>query len=129
MKAGSKIAILGAGNIGLAIANGLINSKLFTPENLTLTKRKIETLKNFDKNGAIVTKDNKKAVKDSDILVLAVTPHQLNALMTDIKPVIESERHIVISVVSGASIKEIKGYLGEDTAVVRAMPNTAIAIQ
>ena len=129
MKEGSRIAILGSGNIGIAIANGLINSGLFSPAGLTLTKRKVETLKDYTKNGFSVISDNKKAVRESDILILAVTPQQLNTLLNDIKPEIQPERHIIISVVSGAGIKQIKKLLGEDTAVVRAMPNTAIAIQ
>lgn len=129
MKAGSKIAILGCGNIGIAIANGLINSKLFAPENITLTKRKIEALKSFASKGVIISSDNKKAVRESDIIIVAVTPQQLNSLLTEIQPEINSDKHIVLSVVSGAGIKQMKKILGEETAVVRVMPNTAIAIQ
>jgi len=129
MKEGLKIAILGCGNIGIAIADGLINSKLFSPESMILTKRKTDTLKDYSAKGFSVISDNKKAVRQSDILVLAVTPHQLNTLIADIKAEIDASRHIIISVVSGAGIKQIKSLLGEETAVVRAMPNTAIAIQ
>ena len=129
MKKGLKVAVLGAGNIGIAIANGLVNSKLFSNENVFLTKRKVATLKEYAGKGFKVTSDNKNAVKESDILILAVTPQQLNPLLLDIKSEIKADKHVIISIVSGASIKEIKSQLGENIALVRAMPNTAIAIQ
>ena len=123
------IAILGSGNIGLSIAKGLTHSKLVSPEQIILTRRNIEMLKGFSKQGFSISDDNKKAVKESKIIIIAVQPQQLNELLFQIKPVLKPKKHMVISVVSGARISAIKKIIGNQIIIVRAMPNTAIAIQ
>ena len=124
-----KIAIIGCGNIGTAIANGLVKSKKYKSSEIILTKRNNKALEEFNKLGFSTTTDNKKAVNESEIVILAVTPQQLNSIFEDIKGSIIPSKHIVISVASGASIKQIKSHLGSEVKVVRAMPNTAIAIR
>lgn len=124
-----KIAILGAGNIGQAIANGLISSELFDPGKITITRRRIELLSEYVKKGFNIGSNNRLAVQFSDIIIIAVTPQQLNTLLTDIKNDIDASRHMLISIVSGATTGQIKEILGKDVPVVRAMPNTAIAIR
>lgn len=129
MEKDTKIAILGGGNLGQAIANGLHNSQIASPKNVYITRKNIQHLAAFQEQGFQVTKDNEKAVRESQVIILSVQPQQLNDLLSDIKNVLDASRHIVISVVSGASIKAIKSQIGEKIPVVRAMPNTAIAIQ
>ena len=129
MESKKKVAIIGGGNIGLAIASGLVNSKLFPPKDIFITKRKIEAIKNLESQGFKLTSDNLLAVKNSEIIIVAVQPKQLDELLKEISPVIKEEKHIVISVVSGASIKAMRELIGKEVPIVRAMPNTAIAIQ
>jgi pyrroline-5-carboxylate reductase len=128
MEGHKNAAIIGGGNIGLSIANGLLNSKLFPAGNIYITRKHIEFLKEYEAKGFKVTADNHEAVKNSSIIVIAVQPKQLDELLNEIKNEI-TQSHIIISVVSGASIKAIKELLGKDVPVIRAMPNTAIAIQ
>ena len=71
----------------------------------------------------------KRRLNETNIIILAVTPQQLNAVIEDIKTVLNPKKHKILSVVSGASIKQIKNHIGIDLPVVRVMPNTAIAIQ
>jgi pyrroline-5-carboxylate reductase len=127
---GSKknVAILGGGNIGLAIAKGLETSNLYPSKKIYITKRKIDSLKSYEEKGFKITVDNKQAVADSEIIIIAVQPKQLEELLKDISDVIDEKNHLIISVVSGASIKMIKELTGENVEVIRAMPNTAIAI-
>jgi pyrroline-5-carboxylate reductase len=129
METKQSVAIIGGGNIGLAIANGLETANLYSPENIYITKRRIESLNEYEKKGFKVTGDNKLAVKNSEIIIIAVQPKQTDEILKEIGEVIDIEKHIVISVVSGASVKAIKKSIGKDVPVVRAMPNTAIAIQ
>ncbi len=129
MDSNKRVAILGGGNIGLAIAKGLEISNLYPPENIYITRRHIELLDEFKNKGFNITTNNKLAVKNSEILIIAVQPKQLDELLKDISHEINAENHLVISVVSGAGIKVIKKLIGKDVEVVRAMPNTAIAIQ
>jgi len=122
-----KLAILGFGNIGSAIGYGLVNSGLLKPENLTITKKSKKLIEVLQKEGFVALNDNKVAVKKNRIIILAVTPQQLNKLLDEIEDVITKE-HLIISVVSGASINQIKSRFNNTVTVIRAMPNTAIAI-
>lgn len=122
------ITIIGCGNIGSAIANGLIKSN-YKSQNIFLTKRKSNEFDEFTKLGFNTTTDNKSAISKSAIIIIAVTPQQLNAVLEDIRPAVNPEKHVILSVVSGATVKQIKKHLQSDVPVVRVMPNTAIAIQ
>ena len=124
-----RIAVLGAGNIGCSIANGLAASGISTPEKTILTRRRLEYLEQYQEKGFHVTSDNLEAVKKSQILILCVEPHQLDDLLEEISPSLVSDSHLLISVVSGATISDIRKHLPTGVSVVRAMPNTAIAIR
>jgi len=124
-----KIAILGTGNLGYSIAVGLLTQDNFKLKNLYLTKRNTDSLDSWNKLPNVkISSDNKKAVRFSDIVIIAVQPKQLPEVLDEIKDLINPKRHTVISVVTGRKINEIEGVLGNDIAVVRAMPNTAISV-
>ncbi len=125
----TRIAILGAGNIGSAISRGMVSAGLFPAAHITLTRRRFETLRNTMRDGFLISSDNKDAVGNADLVFVAVTPQQLNGLLAEIKGVVNPERHTIVSIVSGATISEIRSHLGTDVPVIRAMPNTAIAIR
>ncbi|WP_088323000.1 pyrroline-5-carboxylate reductase [Polaribacter tangerinus] len=121
-----KIAIIGTGNLGKSIAKGLIVNNAIT--SLFLTKREVNTLENFKgyKNVQI-TSNNKEAVKNSDILIFAVQPKHFEEILSEIKPLL-TEKHIIISTITGFLIPKIEKIIGKDKFIIRAMPNTAIAV-
>jgi pyrroline-5-carboxylate reductase len=123
-----KIAILGSGNIGISLAKGLVKANYVTADQISLTRRNIANLSSFAAQGYQVSADNAAVVAASDIIVLAVLPQQLNLLMEEIAGVIDINKHVVISVASGVSCADIRNKLKEGLEVIRAMPNTAIAI-
>ncbi|MCK4542461.1 MAG: pyrroline-5-carboxylate reductase [Spirochaetales bacterium] len=129
MRQEMNIAILGVGNIGSSIAYGLLKSEIVTPEHITVTRKNGALLKPFEERGFVATTDNRKAVEASDIIILSVTPQQLNGLIGEIRDKVNPDRHIILSIVSGAGIKQIREHLGINVPVVRVMPNTAIAIR
>lgn len=122
------IAILGAGNIGTAIASGLVSSGKYTADSITLTRRRVHLIDAFRVKGFRVTASNFDALKHSEIIILAVEPSQVDALLKEIGESLEPSRHQLISVVSGVKIGHMKSLVGEGVPVVRAMPNTAISI-
>ncbi|TFF39653.1 pyrroline-5-carboxylate reductase [Mucilaginibacter psychrotolerans] len=122
------IAILGSGNIGLALAKGLVKAGIFAPQQITLTRRNTAALAALAAEGYNVTANNAEAVKQADIVVLAILPQQLNKLLDEIQPAVSDAKHLLISVVSGVSCADIRKQLALDVQVIRAMPNTAIAI-
>jgi pyrroline-5-carboxylate reductase len=123
-----RIAILGAGNIGLSIAKGLLQSGLFEPGNIYLTRRRIHLLASVKDAGILITKDNTEAVRNCDILIIAVEPQQINGLLKEINPFLVPERHMIISVVTGVKISQIEEISGTEIPVIRAMPNIAISV-
>lgn len=121
-----KIAIIGAGNLGMSIAKGLIFSNAFTT--LYMTKRKVEDIKEFEEYSKVTTtSDNTEAVKNSDILIFAVQPTQLERILEEIKDLL-TEKHVLISTVTGFKIPRIEAIVGEEHFIIRSMPNTAIAV-
>ncbi|HXR82157.1 MAG TPA: NAD(P)-binding domain-containing protein, partial [Saprospiraceae bacterium] len=82
---GKKIAIIGGGNLGSAIAEGLLKSKFSKAAELTITKRNISTLKPLKEKGIEITNDNNSAVKKSDVIILAVKPFQVEDVLNGIK--------------------------------------------
>lgn len=123
-----QIAIIGSGNIGTSLARGLVKSGYAAASQITLTRRNVAGLSAFAEQGFGVSRDNPATVAAADIVVLCVLPQQLNKLLEEISPVIDVSRHLVISVASGVSCADIRSKLSEGLQVVRAMPNTAIAI-
>ena len=128
MDSNTKIAILGTGNIGTSIASGLLASGSLPPENMTLTRRKIHLLESFKEQNVHITDDNKEAVNQSTVIIIAVEPQQINTLLDEIADMINPEEQIIISVVTGVTIKQMQDKLGIEVSLVRAMPNTAISI-
>ncbi len=121
------IAIIGAGNIGSAMARGMVASGAIEPGKVTLTRRQVGLLDGLAKQGFIVQADNRDAVTRSRIIIIAVQPQQMLTVLGEIAPDVRND-HVIISVVSGVSISEIHQQLGKTVPVVRAMPNTAIEI-
>lgn len=123
-----KIAIIGGGNLGSAVATGLLKSNFCEPQNITVTKRNTETIKHLAQLGVNISNNNAEAVQFADIILLAIKPYQTQELLELIKLHIDEKRHIVCSVVTGFSMEQMRNAIGNDVAIVRAMPNTAIAI-
>jgi len=121
------LAILGGGNIGLSLARGLIKSGKYKPADITITRRSNERLSAIAKEGFDATHDNSAAVKKAGVIVISVLPQQLNEVLREISGSMQPGQ-LVISVVSGAGSQDISSKLGRNIEVVRAMPNTAIAI-
>ena len=123
-----KITIIGGGNLGSSIAKGLLKSGNYKPENISVTRRKIEKIEDLAKKGINTLSDNKKAVENADIIILAVKPKTIENILEEIKPVLYGNQ-ILISVVTGVSIDSIKKIIEDKAIIFRAMPNTAIAIR
>lgn len=123
-----KIAIIGGGNLGSAIAEGLLKSKFSQAGDIIITKRNTATLKPFKEKGIEVTDNNAAAVRKSKIIILAVKPFQANEVLNSIKKELTGGK-LLISVVTGVTISEIESLVKKNIPLFRAMPNTAIAIQ
>lgn len=122
------IAILGGGTVGQALARGWLAAGQFRAADMTVTRRHVDKLAEFAEAGYGVSADNRAAVERARHVIVAVQPQQINALLVEIQEAFDPKRHTLISVVSGVTIGQIRTLVGADLAIVRAMPNTAIAI-
>jgi pyrroline-5-carboxylate reductase len=123
-----KISIIGAGNLGTSIANGLIESDSFHAKNITLTRRKLHKLEHMEAKGFILTDNNNEAVKNTDVIIIAVEPQQINKVLVGIKSDLKKEQ-ILISVATGVKIEQIAKQIENNATIIRAMPNTAISVR
>lgn len=125
----SKIAIIGGGNLGTAIAEGLLKSGFAKAKDITITKRNTATLKSLKDRGVEVLTDNSVAVKNNELIILAVKPFQVKEVLDGFKEELQPGKHLLVSVVTGVFIDDINDIVKKKLPVFRAMPNTAIAIQ
>jgi len=123
------IAIIGGGNLGGSIAQGLVKSNYSAPGNVIVTRRKLSLLEPLKQLGVQITSDNNEAISQAKIVIVAVKPHQINELLENIKDSLAIHRPILVSVVTGIKIEQISKIVGQEIRVFRVMPNTAIAIQ
>ncbi|MEJ7643254.1 MAG: pyrroline-5-carboxylate reductase [Chryseolinea sp.] len=123
------IAILGGGNLGASIAEGLIKSKFIAPEQITITRRNVDALLPLKSLGVHTTSDNQEAVRRSDVIIVALKPYNVKEVMVSLRDQFDPLRHIIISVVTGLYLKDLMAIVGNGVPIFRAMPNTAIAIQ
>jgi len=123
-----KITILGGGNLGTAIAEGLIKSGFAEPNQLTVTRRTLDRLQHLKEKGVTTTSDNASAIEAGEIIIVALKPYNVKEILEGLKKSFDPTRHIIISVVTGVSIQDLNAIVG-DVPLFRAMPNTAIAIQ
>ncbi len=122
------IAILGAGNVGQALARGLVSAGRVAAGQLTLTRRHADKLEELIAFGFHTTTDNRLALRSARQVIVAVQPRQLDELLSEIRGSLDPMRHTLVSVVTGVAVHQIQAQIGPDIPVVRAIPNTAIAI-
>lgn len=123
-----KISIIGGGNLGISIAEGMLLKKYAKAADITVTRRNHQLLEALAKKGVITSADNVKAAETADVLIIAVKPKQTKEVLQQIKFAVEKKKPVVISVVTGVLVQDMKAILGNQSLVYRAMPNTAVAI-
>ncbi len=122
----TKIAVIGAGNLGLAIIKGLLDSSLQEGLQIVATKRKMPEVLPVSGEQISFTTDNVLATENSDVVIVCVQPGQFPKVAVQIKDVLKEK--IVISTITGMTLKDLHDQLGSGARIVRAMPNTAIAV-
>lgn len=123
-----RIAIIGGGNLGTAIAEGLLKSRFCKASELTITKRNTASLRALEQKGITISGDNAAAAKNNDIIILCVKPFQAAEVLGSMKKELISNK-LLISVVTGVTISDMQTIIGKKIPLFRAMPNTAISIQ
>src|SRR6266700_1048287 len=108
-----KIAIIGGGNLGTAIAEGLIQSGFVMPKHIIITKRNVSTLHALERQGVMVSDDNSEAVRFAELVILAVKPFQVDDVLAKLKDVIDIKKHVLVSVITGITTDHILQAIGK----------------
>ena len=124
MKA-KKIAIIGCGNLGLSILNGLMEQESISPSDIIVTKRKTKELDYLKDEGVLVTTDNVKAVGDAELIIVALKPYNVLEILAELKSVFDPKKHVLISLATGITLQQIEAVIEKPVPIFRAMPNTA----
>ena len=119
---GLKIAIIGAGKIGEAVARCVASAAI--AESVIVTKRNTSTLKFSDRKVRVIS-DNAEAASKSDVIIIAVKPGDASAVINRIARCVEGK--IVISLMAAIKISRLQSVL-PGSKIIRAMPNIAATI-
>jgi pyrroline-5-carboxylate reductase len=120
-----RIAILGAGRIGESLIAGLRSSDW---ADIVATSRREERATELrERYGVEASTSNADAIKGADVVVLAVKPQDIEALLGEVGHLLLAEQ-TVLSIAAAIPTGSIERHLGPDVPVVRAMPNTPATV-
>ena len=120
-----KIAVIGCGNLGKTIVNGLLNNGPVSPEEIIATKRNVGQLEEIASKGINVTSDNIKALDFADLVIVALKPYNILEVLSELSDTIDPAKHTIVSLATGISLEQLDTVLPNGTSIFRAMPNTA----
>ncbi len=123
-----RILIVGGGNMGSAIAEGLMASGKMEKGRLTVCDLDISKISYLEDQGVLLSQNVNEAVAQNDLIILAVKPWHLETLLQSTGQSFKPGQTI-ISVVTGKSIALMRQYVPAEVNVFRAMPNTAISVR
>ena len=126
--AGKRLAVLGAGKIGGILLRAFLQQELVKPSHVHATVRSPEKARVLaEQLGIQVSTDDRAAVRDADIVLLALKPQGVQEVLEQIRPAMKPGA-MIVSVAASVSTQFMEKYIGPDVPVVRAMPNTPCAI-
>lgn len=124
-----KATIIGGGNIGIALAEGLIQAGSCAAKDITITRRTASVATEaLAERGFQISFRNAEAVKDADAIFICVLPQQLDTALNQLKDSVNLETQLVVSVVTGVHTQVFREKIGDGLRIVRAMPNTAMKV-
>jgi pyrroline-5-carboxylate reductase len=124
-----KIAIIGTGNMGEALISGLIVSGSSKPKNIICTDVRESKLDEIKKEyGVRTTTNNVEAAEVSDIIVYAVKPQIIAAVLKETADILDMSK-LVISIAAGVPMPAIESCLNKDLRLIRVMPNIAASVK
>lgn len=122
------VAIIGCGNLGLSIVEGLLSVEGLDPSTIIATRRNIAAIASLAERGVHVTENNLNAVSNARLVVLGVKPYKVQHVMEEIRDKLTAD-HIVVSLATGISLDELAEWAQKPLPLFRAMPNIATDIR
>lgn len=129
-----KIAVIGAGNMGGAIAEGALRKGMVDPHDMTISDPLPTVADKLREEGFHVyyTTDNAAAVEGADLVIVAVKPWLMEEVLGSISCSLNRTRQAVVSIAAGVTFEQLATYLAcaelDPVGLYRVIPNTAISI-
>lgn len=118
-----KLGLIGAGNMGSAILEGLLSRRLMTPASISVFDKMTEKADELARRlGVDPASSNAELVQKCDLILLAIKPQDLATVSAELRGVL-STRHTVLSILAGMTLAKLAEFLGRQAVLVRAMPN------
>ncbi len=119
-----KIGFIGGGNMATSLITGLTQSG-HPPSQIWVSDINQNALNSLaERLGVNITSDNNLVASTCDVIVLAVKPQVMNVVVEPMKSTVQQHLPLVISIAAGITQQMLSAFLGQQTAVVRCMPNT-----
>jgi pyrroline-5-carboxylate reductase len=121
---GKRVGFVGGGNMGEALIRGLLGSHRVPAEHIAATDVRGERTEQLARQfGITAHADNVRLVREADVVILAVKPQIMSAVVAEIAPAVTG-KHLLISIAAGVATSTIRTALGKDARIIRVMPNT-----
>ena len=126
----NRISIIGGGNMGGAIAKGLLKSNQIAAKDITISDISEKTLNNFRviSDEWKLTTSNEEAIADAEIIILAVKPWLVEKIAGEIREKTDYNNQIIVSIAAGVELKTLQSLFSENAILFRLIPNTAIEV-
>jgi len=118
-----RVGVIGVGQIGSAIAKVLAQTGKYS---VTASRRMIEKVKELEKYGVRLTRDNREVASGSDVVFIAVKPYKVVEVLKEIADLLENK--LLISVAAAIPVKRLVE-AAPKAKIVRAMPNVALMVR
>lgn len=123
-----RLAFIGGGNMAKSLIGGLID-KGFSSSCISVSDPVEKNLDQLNRKfGIATTSDNSIAAKDVDLIVLCVKPQILESVCKELQASL-NQTPPAISIAAGIPLSLLMDWLGEDTPIIRCMPNTPALVQ
>jgi pyrroline-5-carboxylate reductase len=125
-----QIAIIGAGNMGGAIARGLSKGKLIQSKNIRISdvnQSNLDAIQTFAPE-ITVSNSNRDIIKDADIILLAVKPWLVESISEELENKFDYKKQIVVSIAAGIAFEQLAKFFNTDATLFRVIPNTAVDV-
>jgi len=128
-RAGRRLAVLGAGQLGETLIRGLLEAGLTTPGAVAVTTAHRSHARELSRRlGVRAAESNAEAVRGAEVVLLTVKPQQAEPVAREIGPRL-GRAQLLVSAVASVGTAALERHLAPGVPVVRAMPNTPALVR
>jgi pyrroline-5-carboxylate reductase len=118
-----ELTVLGGGNMGRALIGGLLRRGM-RPEQIAVGESQESARERLARElGISATADNAAALRNADLVLLAVKPQDARSVLEPLAPRLQERRPLVLSIAAGVRVQRLRQWCGTGVPVIRAMPN------